>query len=79
MLKGIVSCRLSAKDTTLIGLLLAVYLTGATLFLAVLLTRVFAIVLDLILAQERLNTLQTSVGVFLHPRLISSLSSFLLY
>ena len=41
---------------------LAVYLTGATLFLAVLLTRVFAIVLDLITSQEELNGLKTNVS-----------------
>ncbi|KAG7527974.1 hypothetical protein FFLO_06473 [Filobasidium floriforme] len=38
------------------------YLTGATLFLAVLLTRVFAIVLDLINSQEQLNQLKTNTS-----------------
>ena len=44
-----------------------VYLTGATLFLAVLLTRVFAIVLDLIMSQEQLNALKTNVSLAVHP------------
>jgi hypothetical protein len=42
-----------------------VYLTGATLFLAVLLTRVVAIVLDLINSQEQLNQLKTNVSCVL--------------
>lgn len=39
-----------------------VYLTGATLFLSLLLARVFSIVLDLITIQDELNSLKTKVS-----------------
>jgi hypothetical protein len=45
-------------------LVLAVYLTGSTLFLSLLLARVFHIVLDLITIQEDLNALKTKVSMF---------------
>lgn len=38
-----------------------VYLTGATLMLALILARVFNIVLDLIIVQEQINSLKTGV------------------
>lgn len=41
----------------------AVYLTGATLFLSLLLARVFSIVLDLITVQDELNVLKTKVSL----------------
>lgn len=47
----------------LIGFYLdVVYLTGATLILALILARVFSIVLDLIIVQEQINTLKNTVS-----------------